>query len=423
MLRRQKLFWGIGVGSILAASFVAYAVPPIKQAARISSEIIVPAQKLDQQKLQKQLLSEVKVVSYSNSNLDPFHNALADHPELLDEIMSCRSTQDYYEVTRSKTKRDIILAWATTKPENLEISNRSAIQEDQHRDLRGIGRGLVLGAQNSYGKIPFVDVLQQLEWAAQVANRATFYPEPQAVVTVFGIEIDIMRFLAEIVGSKSLKANELDLVVEFIQRNSAQIKVSEVLKRQLSELILASENLEHYSKAEINTLNAENRNTGWPYKHDLMPKAMNSTILELWMAVTEFDKKSDDDEMIGVEIDSLVNKMGLERGYDGYLIRTLGSVYEQVGRTQTRVNQAKVVVANAAYAEQYRLKNGEYPSNVPGQKLLFSQPAFTGEFEYSREPRGFLMTAETTLENPKDFRRVRLDINQTAGVRYNSLAD
>lgn len=423
MDRSRKVLLIIGGCAIGAASVVAYAVPAVKSFIKDQQEIVGPANRLKSLKASSDDLMQGATTTKQKESTSPtllasFANEFPQEAESISGFGSIENAQRL--VTMSTIDPVVKSAINSIQTADLSVSPTSVLSVYDVRPIRVLGRALITRADSEFRDGNVSQGIESLKQAIDLAAYTAKVGEMQSVVTAFTIELEGCRSICEALTDPKRTTQDLQKIDTFLQNQPTQTTVLDSFKRHLQELYVAAGEVKQLTKLEIDTLNTEQINTTYPPNHPDLPAAMQVRLLEYYDAGKKSFEGAVDNEYAGILLDRQYREWIQNKGPSYYMIKTMGEMYEQIGRMVARVSQARHVAQITLYAVQQRISSGKYPDGIPAEMLDTVQGRDRVLAIYKNDGRDITIVCHSPVRDydPDSFRRGKFDVSQECGVRY-----
>lgn len=418
MANRPKLLVPVGAVLIAGAAFVAYGMPVIKARAKEQSEIEVPAGRLaraqkDSPKLMEGVIevdprtpsvddpifayrvTKLDLAANFGNDLDTTANALARDPAFREEVK--RVAQHPLPASQEFVTRDILF-------------------ERPYRTTRAVARAMVEFGFENQQKGDLSAALSSYQEATTFTKSISGINEGPSVVTYVGIANDINRRLYDVIVSPNVTVQQLDQITAFLDNSPDSGDIKQSFRRQIQECVLAARNIDSFDFGEIRTINSEDRNVGPPVKHPNIKEAMETKLIETWEKADKSASDQPTNEKGGIAIDEVLRTAFEDKTDGNYMVRTLGTVFEQIGRNMTRVAQARQALVCLAYVRKSQLTTGKVPATLPAELTSVTKGDDKFTIEYTPTSKGCTIVSQSY--DPSKSPRITngFQIDQLAGV-------
>lgn len=414
---RQKWIAAVGLGAIAGAALIGYAMPVIRANASTQNEIIKPANQL--QTLRDQTADDLLDFEIEASDVikgdDPIemygdlvatNNVIYQNPNLSTASFNAALDPEFCEGLNN----------FSSHPNAKLITTKDILYDHPNLAARSIGRAMVdLATQQSEaGNID--GMITTIKNVNRLTESVITFNENPAFVTYFGIQNKVSRLLFDTLRSPSITAVQIDQIDQLLQEENYSGDVIGSFTRTVRELIVATRSLEEFDQYQRLSLNTENRNTEPPSEHPKAKEAMEARLIEAWLIAKEVAEEQPDNEMAGIALDNILQEVVSDDSDGNYMVRTLGLIYEQIGRNLMRISQSRQVLRIYAYIRKSQLATGKLPDSIPDRLLQAKRDRDNVTISYTVNAESFELRADTPVSKVAKYFGHEFEINQLGGV-------
>lgn len=292
----------------------------------------------------------------------------------------------------------------------IDLSPTAILKSADHQAERFVCRALAGQAVNA-ARTGDADRMAELLTQAMTMNQAMAQQYDEATIIAWFSNVKVItQAVHDVLHLPELTSEVCAALVRTTASWQSGPDFNEYLRRDIAQLLRATEGIDTFSEIEIEELNANDLNDGPPDPRAGMNDAMKSQVLAFWNdVVAKSIATHESPEMIGTEIDRATSKLQDDPNPSLYMIRTLPRTYEQLGRTIVRGRQLISVSQAGSLWRAHEFATGDLNPIMPENGPTGVEAVWNGPF--------FEIAAANPGATFREPMKRMIDVDQQVGVR------
>ncbi|MFM9873750.1 MAG: hypothetical protein ACKVQS_09840, partial [Fimbriimonadaceae bacterium] len=253
------------------------------------------------------------------------------------------------------------------------------------------------------------DALSGLELLNSMQKALTGNQSEETLIFWFGVNSDVLALVWRTSQINGITVNQKKRLRQIVSSDSAEFSLKTVAVRQCREMVSLTRNLDKVTDEDKAILDMATESTSFPEgaSRKVIRDVIESELLQVWISVLDQYSISDDQEIVGAQMDQVaLQSIGAVKDAEaGYMVLAFPYLLEQCGRMLMRVLQGRTAILMALDSD---FKPGISQREVSGIKVELTTVDDGDQWIISSQDR-----------DPREKYHVsdNLEINQRKGVR------